>query len=82
MYITYNNFCIVQLIQLKGNKHEHSRQRMKSAVYVAGLQGKQVVLYVPQNIDRKTMQDVCSLMSEGMYQQSGQEILAWLHADK
>ena len=55
---------------------------MKSAVYVAGLQGKQVVLYVPQNIDRKTMQDVCSLMSEGMYQQSDHEILAWLHADK
>jgi hypothetical protein len=43
---------------------------MKSAVYVAGLQGKQVVLYVPQNVDHKTMQDVCSLMSEGMIKQT------------
>lgn len=39
---------------------------MKSAIFIAGLQGKQVVLYVPRNIDHKTMLDVCSLMTEGM----------------
>ena len=62
LYLNY-----MQLIQLRKNKYEDSRERMKSAVYVAGLQGKQVVLYVPQNIDRKTLQDVCSVMSEGKF---------------
>ena len=57
----------MQLIQLRKNKYEDSRERMKSAVYAAGLQGKQVVLYVPQNIDSKTLQDVCSVMSEGKF---------------
>jgi hypothetical protein len=51
---------------------------MKSAIYVAGLQGKQVVLYVPQNIDRKTMQDVCSLMSEGINSMSKKRYLCSL----
>ncbi|XP_028405416.1 dynein heavy chain domain-containing protein 1-like isoform X2 [Dendronephthya gigantea] len=54
-----------KLVQLRENDHEDSRQRMKSAVFVAGLQGKQVLVYIPQNIDRDTLQDVCSLMSEG-----------------
>lgn len=56
---------ISKLIELRPDKREDSLQRLKRAAYLAGLQGKQVVLYVPQSVEYNTLQDVCSLICEG-----------------
>lgn len=72
MYQCGNDILVffLQLIKLKSNRHEDSRQRIKSAMYLAGLQGKPVVIYVPEDIDQETMLNVSSLMSEGVMQLS------------
>ena len=35
------------------------------ASFIAGLQGKQVVLFVPEGVNDESMQDISSLMVEG-----------------
>jgi len=62
------NFAVVQLIELQRSqfqRQEDVRQQIKVASFIAGLQGKPVVLFVPEGVDDDSMQDVCSLMAEG-----------------
>ena len=35
------------------------------ASFIAGLQGKPVVLFVPEGVNDDSLQDICSLMAEG-----------------
>ena len=61
-------FAVVQLIELQRSqfqRQEDVRQQIKVASFIAGLQGKPVVLFVPEGVDDDSMQDVCSLMAEG-----------------
>lgn len=44
---------------------EELRQQIKAAGYIAGLQGKQIVLFVPEGLTDPGMEDICSLMAEG-----------------
>lgn len=46
---------------------EEQRQQIKSASYVAGVQGKPVVLFVPEDQTDDTLQDICALMVEGVF---------------
>lgn len=41
------------------------RQQIKEASYIAGLQGKPVVLFVPEDQTDESLQDICTVMVEG-----------------
>ncbi|XP_029192398.2 LOW QUALITY PROTEIN: dynein heavy chain domain-containing protein 1-like [Acropora millepora] len=56
-------FIEVQRSQFQSK--EDLRQQIKLASFIAGLQGKSVVLFVPEGVDDESMQDICSFMSEG-----------------
>jgi len=61
-------FSLFQLIELQRSQfqsQEDLRQQIKMASFIAGLQGKQVVLFVPEGVNDESMQDICSLMAEG-----------------
>lgn len=61
-------FFLFQLIEVQRSQfqsQEDLRQQIKMASFIAGLQGKQVVLFVPEGVNDESMQDICSLMAEG-----------------
>ena len=61
-------FLLFQLIEVQRSQfqsQEDLRQQIKMASFIAGLQGKQVVLFVPEGVNDESMQDICSLMAEG-----------------
>ena len=61
---------LLQLIEIQRSQfqsQEDLRQQIKVASFIAGLQGKPVVLFVPEGVCDCSMQDICSLMSEGKY---------------
>ena len=59
----FSQFIEVQRSQFQSK--EDLRQQIKLASFIAGLQGKSVVLFVPEGVDDESMQDICSFMSEG-----------------
>lgn len=67
-YCLFSLFFLFQLIEVQRSQfqsQEDLRQQIKMASFIAGLQGKQVVLFVPEGVNDKSMQDICSLMAEG-----------------
>ena len=61
-------FLMFQLIEVQRSQfqsQEDLRQQIKMASFIAGLQAKQVVLFVPEGVNDQSMQDICSLMGEG-----------------
>ena len=58
-------FIEVQRSQFQSQ--EDLRQQIKLASFIAGLQGKPVVLFVPEDVNDESMQDICSLMCEGKF---------------
>ena len=61
-------FFLFQLIEVQRSQFQSQddlRQQIKMASFIAGLQGKQVVLFVPEGVNDESMQDICSLMAEG-----------------
>ena len=62
-YLFFSQFIEVQRSQFQSK--EDLRQQIKLASFIAGLQGKSVVLFVPEGVDDESMQDICSFMSEG-----------------
>ncbi|XP_048580282.1 dynein heavy chain domain-containing protein 1 isoform X3 [Nematostella vectensis] len=44
---------------------EQLRQQIKTASYVAGIQGKPVVLFIPEGVEDSSLEDVNTLMAEG-----------------
>lgn len=64
----FSLFFVFQLIEVQRSQfqsQEDLRQQIKMASFIAGLQGKQVVLFVPEGVNDESMQDICSLMAEG-----------------
>lgn len=64
----FSLFFLFQLIEVQRSQfqsQEDLRQQIKMASFIAGLQGKQVVLFVPEGVNDESMQDICSLMAEG-----------------
>ena len=61
--VSFSQFIEVQRSQFQSK--EDLRQQIKLASFIAGLQGKSVVLFVPEGVDDESMQDICSFMSEG-----------------
>ena len=67
-YYLFLLFFLFQLIEVQRSQfqsQEDLRQQIKMASFIAGLQGKQVVLFVPEGVNDESMQDICSLMAEG-----------------
>ena len=67
-YFFFSLFFLFQLIEVQRSQfqsQEDLRQQIKMASFIAGLQGKQVVLFVPEGVNDESMQDICSLMAEG-----------------
>lgn len=67
-YFLFSLFFLFQLIEVQRSQfqsQEDLRQQIKMASFIAGLQGKQVVLFVPEGVNDESMQDICSLMAEG-----------------
>lgn len=62
-YAACYKFIEVQRSQFQSQ--EDLRQQIKLASFIAGLQGKPVVLFVPEDVNDESMQDICSLMCEG-----------------
>lgn len=68
VYFLFSLFFLFQLIEVQRSQfqsQEDLRQQIKMASFIAGLQGKQVVLFVPEGVNDESMQDICSLMAEG-----------------
>ena len=59
------SFQLIELQRSQFQNQEDFRQQIKVASFIAGLQGKPVVLFVPEGVDDEAMQDICSLMAEG-----------------
>ena len=67
-HFLFSLFFLFQLIEVQRSQfqsQEDLRQQIKMASFIAGLQGKQVVLFVPEGVNDESMQDICSLMAEG-----------------
>lgn len=67
-YYLFSLFFLFQLIEVQRSQfqsQEDLRQQIKMASFIAGLQAKQVVLFVPEGVNDESMQDICSLMAEG-----------------
>ena len=67
-YFLFSLVFLFQLIEVQRSQfqsQEDLRQQIKMASFIAGLQGKQVVLFVPEGVNDESMQDICSLMAEG-----------------
>ena len=58
-------FQLIEVQRSQFQSQEDLRQQIKMASFIAGLQGKQVVLFVPEGVNDESMQDICSLMAEG-----------------
>lgn len=67
-YYLFSLFFLFQLIEVQRSQfqsQEDLRQQIKMASFIAGLQAKQVVLFVSEGVNDESMQDICSLMAEG-----------------
>ena len=58
---------LMEAEQSQFQSQEELRMQIKTAGYIAGLQGKQVVLFIPEGLDPNAMKDICSLMAEGVW---------------
>ena len=58
-------FQLIEVQRSQFQSQEDLRQQIKMASFIAGLQGKQVVLFAPEGVNDESMQDICSLMAEG-----------------
>ena len=59
-----------QLMELQSShfqSNQEQRHQIKAASYVAGVQGKPVVLFVPEDQTDDTLQDICAVMVEGRF---------------